>query len=215
MDPNVMFHRILRLVKLDTTVFDEVRDDDKELIPAILVAVISTLLSAIGAWLYLVLKAPDGVDVDLGNVLIKEILLGSVFSLVLWGVWVGAVYVVLVQFFKEQADIQSLARTMGYAAFPLSLSVLMFITPLSLGICVTAMVIWFVMSTYAIQATTSASSDHVVMANAAGFLIFAAVLSFLADQSGMAPGIWIFSGDAIGEGEFFELNLGGLENLFK
>ena len=215
MDPNVMINRIVRLAKLDTTVFDEVRDDEKELIPAIIVAVVSTLLSAIGAWFYLMFKAPNGVDVDFGNVVLKEILLGSIFSLVLWGVWVGIVYVVLVQFFKEQADIQSLLRTMGYAAFPLSLSLLMFITPLSLGICVTAMVLWFVMSTYAIQATTSASSDHVVMANAAGFLIFAVVLSFLADQSGMAPGIWIFAGDAIAEGEFYKVNLGGLENLFR
>jgi hypothetical protein len=215
MDPNKMVNRIVRLAKLDTTVFDEVRDDEKELIPAILVAVISTLLSAIGAWLYLMFKAPNGIDVAFGKVLTKEILLGSIFSLVLWGVWVGTVYVVLVQFFKEQADIQSLLRTMGYAAFPLSIALFMFITPLSLGICVTAMVVWFVMSTYAIQATTSASSDHVVMANAAGFLIFAVVLSFLADQSGMAPGIWIFSGNAIGEGGFYEVNLGGLENLFK
>src|SRR5512140_3875835 len=151
MDPNAILKRLVRLAKLDTTVFDEVRDDEKELIPAIAIAVIATLISAIGAWLYLILKAPSGIDVDFGKVFLKEILLGSIFSLVLWGVWVGTVYVVLVQFFKEQADIQSLVRTMGYAAFPLSIALFMFITPLSLGIGVTAMVLWFVMSTYAIQ----------------------------------------------------------------
>lgn len=215
MDPNVIVNRIVRLAKLDTTVFDEVRDDERELVPALIVAVISTLLSAIGAWLYLLLKAPDGIDIDFGNVFVKEILLGSIFSLVLWGVWVGVAYVVLVQFYREQADVQSLLRTMGYAAFPLSLSVLMLITPAGLGIGIAAMVLWFVMSTYAIQATTSASSDHVVMANAVGFLVFAVVLSFLADQSGMAPGVWIFSGDAVSEGEFYKVNLGGLEDLFK
>ncbi|KAA0224626.1 MAG: hypothetical protein HUU14_05505 [Dehalococcoidia bacterium] len=215
MDPNLVINRIVRLAKLDTTVFDEVRDDERELVPAIVVAVVSTIISAIGAWLYLLFKAPDGVEIDFGNVFVKEILLGSIFSIVLWGVWVGVAYVVLVQFYREQADMQSLLRTMGYAAFPLSLSILMLITPMGLGLGITAMVLWFVMSTYAIQATTSASSDHVVMANAVGFLVFAIVLSFLADQSGMAPGVWIFSGDAVGEGEFYKIDLGGLEDLFK
>ena len=45
MDPNVVINRLVRLAKLDTTVFDEVRDDANELIPAIVITVVSALLA--------------------------------------------------------------------------------------------------------------------------------------------------------------------------
>lgn len=206
MDPNVVLNRLKRLAMLDTTVFDEVRDDERELIPAIVIVAVSTILAALGAWFYLMVKAPSGISVDFGNVFVKEILLGSLFSIALWFAWVAVVYVLLVQVFKEQTDVQMLIRTMGYAAFPLSISILLFITGAALGVGLVAMVIWFVMSTYAIQSTTSASSDHVVMANAAGFAVFAIVLTFLGDQTGMAPGLFALSGDAMAEGEYFKLS---------
>ena len=45
MDPNAVLNKLIRLAKLDTTVFDEVRDDANELIPAMIVAAVSALLS--------------------------------------------------------------------------------------------------------------------------------------------------------------------------
>ena len=51
MDPNVILNKILRLARLDTTVFDEVRDDVNELIPAMIVAAVSALLAGLGATL--------------------------------------------------------------------------------------------------------------------------------------------------------------------
>jgi len=122
MDPNAILNRILRLARLDTTVFDEVRDDEKELIPALIVAGIAALLAGLGALLFFQVNfdtTPDGL-------FLRTFIMGSIFLAALYGAWVLIAYVVLVQVFKATADLQSLFRTMGYAAVPLALSLLMF-----------------------------------------------------------------------------------------
>ena len=204
MDPQVVFNRILRLARLDTTVFDEVRDDQRELLPAILIVAISALLAGIGVWLWLIFVKPSGLDVSHSDVIIKVWLLGTLFAVVLWAVWVAVTYVVLVQFYREQADLQQLLRTMGYAAFPFALSLLMLIPGLSFGIGLLAVVLWFVMSIYAVQVATTATSDRVIMATLAGFAVFAIVMSLIARESGLTTGVWVNSESmAIDEGEFF------------
>ena len=214
MDINAILNRVMRLARLDTTVFDEVRDDERELIPAIVIVAISSLLAGVGAWLWLLFVKPTGVDLDFGNVLLKIMLIGTIFAAVLWGVWVAITYVILVQVYKEQTDLMSLMRTMGYAAFPFSLSLLMFIPGLSFGIALAAIVLWFVMSTYAVQAASNASSDRVVMANAIGFIVFAVFMALIARESGLTTGVFVNAESrAISEGEYYKLDLGSLRDL--
>lgn len=214
MDINAILNRVMRLARLDTTVFDEVRDDERELIPAVVIVAISSLLAGVGAWLWLLFVKPAGVDLDFGNVLLKIMLIGTIFAVVLWGVWVAITYVILVQVYKEQTDLMSLMRTMGYAAFPFSLSLLMFIPGLSFGIALAAIVLWFVMSTYAVQAASNASSDRVVMANAIGFIVFAVFMALIARESGLTTGVFVNSESrAISEGEYYKLDLGSLRDL--
>ncbi len=55
MDPNAMMDRIVRLLRFDTSVFDEVKDDPNETIPAVIVALVSAFLAGLGALLYLYL----------------------------------------------------------------------------------------------------------------------------------------------------------------
>jgi hypothetical protein len=216
MDPNVIVNRITRLARLDTTVFDEVRDDEREIGPALIVVVLSALLAGIGAILWLLFVKPEGLDLDWGNAIVNILLLGTIFTLVLWGVWVAVTYVVLVQLYHQQLDIQALLRTMGYGAFPLALSLLMFIPGLSFGIAVAALVLWFVMSIYAVQAATNASSNEVVMSSAIGFIVFAVVLALIARSTGMATGAFVNSESrAVGEGEYYEVaDIGDISDLF-
>ncbi len=224
MDPNVMLLRLKRLARLDTTVFDEVRDDARELIPSLLVVVVSSLLAGVGAWLWLALVGHEGLKIDFGNVFIKIILVGTIFNVVLWGFWVAVTYAVLTGYFKEQCDIQALFRTMGYAAFPLALTFFMLIPGISFGIGLAALVLWFVMSIYAVQSTTSAHSDHVIMSNALGFAVFAIIMAFMARSSGITTGVFVntensFSAGhgALIKGEYYKvdtgsINLGGVRN---
>ena len=214
MDPNLILKRLGRLARLDTTVFDEVRDDSRELLPAIAIVVISSLLAGIGAWLWLALVGHEGLKIDFGNVFLKIILVGTIFNVVLWGFWVAVTYAVLTGYYHEQCDIQSLIRTMGYAAFPMSLTFFMLLPWLSFGVALAAMVLWFVMSIYAVQSTTSAHSDHVIISNALGFAVFAIIMAFMARTSGITTGIFVntensFSSGhgAIAKGEYYKFDI--------
>lgn len=179
MDPNVVLNRVGRLARLDTTVFDEVKDDINETVPAIIVAIVSAFLAGLGAFLWGQV-VPDG-DFDSGFV--NAFLLGSIFLAVVYGVAALVVYVVLMQMYRVQADLQSLVRTMGYASVPLALSVLMFIPFLWPVFSLTSLALLFVMMIYAAQAATNADSKQVIVACIAGFAVMCLVLGFIALQA--------------------------------
>lgn len=174
MDPNLVINRILRLARLDTSVFDEVRDDAAELIPALVVAGISALLAGLGAFLFWEMN-----DYGLENTFLNSFILGAVFMAALYAVWILVTYVMLVQVFKAQSDPQSLFRTMGYAAFPLAASVLMFIPVLHPVFAIVPLGALLLLSVYAVQATTNADSSQVVMADLIGFAVFVLVLGIV------------------------------------
>jgi hypothetical protein len=179
MDPNAVINRILRLARLDTTVFDEVRDDVNELIPALIVAGVSALLAGLGAFLWWQFNfdpSPDGT-------FFRAFILGGLFMAGLYLVWVLIDYVMIVQVFKASADLQSLLRTMGYAGIPMALSVLMFIPVLYPAFALVPLGLLFVLSIYAVQSTTNADSTQVVLSNLVGFTVFVLVLGIVATSS--------------------------------
>ena len=184
----VLTSRLMRLVRLDTSVFDEVRLDASATIPSVAVAVVATFLAGLGGWIWWIMQDFG----DSGKVLMQSLILGSIFSIALWVVWLLIVYVLLTQVFKAQADIQQLARTMGMAAAPLAISVLMFIPVLDFGIGLASLALFFGLTTFAIQASTSASAGQVLVCNAAGFAIWAIVLTVLVGtDNAFAPGFFL------------------------
>ena len=184
MDPNLVMNRLMRLVRFDTTVFDDVRDDVRELIPALAVAGVASLLAGLGAALFFVVNYDDVYRPD--NPWLNNFILGGIFMAALYGVWVLIAYVIIVQVYKGSASFQSLFRTMGYAAWPLGLGLLMFIPVLYPMVAIVSVVLLFVMSIYALQAVTNADSTQVVMANLAGLAVFSLVLSIVAFSSDTA-----------------------------
>lgn len=179
MDPNLILNKIVRLAKLDTTVFDEVRDDVNELIPALIVAGVSALLAGLGTFLWWQFNfdaTPDGL-------FFRGFIMGSIFLAALYFVWILIAYVLLVQVYKASADLQALIRTMGYAALPLALGVLAFIPVLYPVFAIVPLALLFVMSIYAVQAVTNADSTQVVMANLIGFTVMVLVLGIIATSS--------------------------------
>ena len=188
LDFAILANRLRRLLLLDTTVFDEVRQDPAATLPAVFVVITSTVLAGIGGWLWWLMQGfPDG-----GQVLFESVVLGSIFSVALWIVWLLVAYVILTQIFREDADWQQMLRTMGMAAAPLSLSVLMFIPGISFGVGLASVALFFGLTTIAIQSTTAAGPAHVLIANLAGFAIWAIVLGLLVtSESFLAPGIFL------------------------
>ena len=185
MDPNVVINRLVRLAKLDTTVFDEVRDDANELIPAVVITVVSALLAGLGALLFWSVVASGTPD----RVFVNQVIFGSIFMAVMYGVAVLVVYVVMVQMFKVQVELYALARTMGYASFPLAACILMFIPILWPVFAIVPLALLLVTTIYAVQSATSAESNQVVIASLIGFAVFVLVLGVIATTSdaGKAP----------------------------
>lgn len=189
LDLSVLSARLLRLFRLDTTVFDEVRRDPSATLPAVVVVLLSTLLAGIGGWMWWVVKGYG----DNGKVFFHSVLLGSVFSFALWIVWLLVAWVILTQVFREDADWQEMLRTMGMAAVPLGISVAMFIPGVDLGIALASIALFFGLNTIAIQATTTANAARVLVANLSGFAVWAIVLGLLVtDSNYFAPGIFLF-----------------------
>lgn len=179
MDPNVIINRVLRLARLDTTVFDEVRDDAQELIPALIVLGVSSLLAGLGGMLYWEIV----VDSSQENALLNAFILGSIFFAVMYVVGALVIYVMLAQMFKVSADLQSLLRTLGYASIPFGLSVLMFLPVLWPLFALVPLALLLVMMIYAVQSATTADSNQVVMATGAGFAVMVLILGVIALQS--------------------------------
>ena len=210
LDFAVLSDRLQRLVRLDTSVFDEVRHDASATVPAVLVATVSTLLAGVGGWLWWLLQDyPDS-----GKVLVQSVILGTVFSVALWIVWLLVAWVILTQLFREEADWQQILRTMGMAAIPLALSVAMFIPGIDLGVGLASIALFFGLTTIAIQSTTTANPAHVLVANLAGFAVWAIVLGLLVTSTNfLAPGVFLFDASSEALSELQDLggiNLGDL-----
>ena len=188
LDFAILVDRLRRLLLLDTSVFDEVRHDPAATLPAVFVVTASTALAGLGGWLWwLTQDLPNS-----GQVFRESVILGSVFSVSLWIVWLLVAYVILTQLFREDADWQQMLRTMGMAAAPLSLSLAMFIPGISFGVGLASVALFFGLTTIAIQSTTAAGPAHVLIANLAGFAIWAIVLGLLVtSESYLAPGIFL------------------------
>jgi len=191
MDVNSLVQRLRRLVTLDTSVLDEVRDDASATIPAAVVVAVATLLTGIGGWLWYQTQdySPNG-----GEFFWKSAIVGSVLAVVLWGVWVGITYVMLGQVFRARADLNQLVRVMGFAAAPLALGILVFIPQLDYGIGLTSLALLFGLTQLAVQSATDASPGRVLAATGAGFAVWAIVLElFVTATSPYAPGIFVFA----------------------
>ena len=189
MDLGILGDRLRRLLRLDTSVFDEVRQDPAATTPAVFVVVASTLLSGVGGWMWWLIKDYG----DNGKVLVQSVFFGSIFSVALWIVWLLVAWVILTQLFREEADWQQMLRTMGMAAAPLALSVGMFIPGIDLGVALASVALFFGLTTIAIQSVTPADPARVLVANLAGFAVWAIVLGLLVNKdSFLAPGIFLF-----------------------
>ena len=180
MDINAVIEKVMRLARLDTTVFDDVRDDQQELVPALIVAGVSFLLAGFGAFMWWTVIP----DFEPDSTFLNTVILGTIFAIVLYGVAALAVYVVMAQMYRVTVDLQSLVRTMGYAAAPMALSLLMLIPiiwPL-FGLVPLALLFWTM--TQAVRSATNAEENHAAMATLIGFSVMVVVLGLISLSAG-------------------------------
>lgn len=192
-DVRLIARRLRRLSRLDPAVFREVRDDPMQTLAATLVVFAAILLSALGGWLWLVLET-DGLST--GRILVREVVLGTIFGLAVWALWVIGAHVMLQSVFRRPAPGSRLLRTMGYAAFPAAGSLLMVVPALGFAVGLLTAIAWFAASNAAIESVApEATRKEVLVANLTGFSLFVVVMSVLADAAGIAPGFFVRAAD--------------------
>jgi hypothetical protein len=191
LDIGILADRLQRLIRLDTSVFQEVRQDAAATIPAVFVLAVSTFLAGIGGWLWWAFN--DYGDIEgAATVFAESVLVGGFFSIVLWLLWLGVTWAILTQIFREEAHWQEMLRTMGMASAPLAISVAIFIPGLDFGIGLTSIALFFGLTTIAVQAVTPAGQARVLVANVAGFAVWAVLLGlFSTAETFLAPGIFL------------------------
>jgi hypothetical protein len=196
-----------RLAYLDTRVFEDVRSNPSATLAGLFFVAAASFLSGIGGFLWWMMRDYGGN----GDIFLHSAVIGSLIAVVLWGLaWLGIVYVILTQIFRERAYLEQLLRVMGLAATPLALSIFMFIPWVSFAIGIASLALAFGLTSIAIQSVTTAGPARVLVANLCGFAVWAAVLTLLStatvsDVKPHAPGVFLFNTTASISSDFLEL----------
>jgi len=196
--------RIRRLGVLDLSVLDEVGTDPRATLPSLAIAGGSMLMLGVGGWLWWIASGLG----DSRTVLIKSVLIGSLFSLALWLAWLLVVYIVLHRLTDVTINVERLVRAAGMASAPLALGLLMAVPMISFGVGLVAVGTWALTTQAAIERATG---RPVVIANAAGFAVWAIAMSLLATSTNqIAPGPFLAESiwDAVTTFDYAEVALG-------
>lgn len=190
MSPSLIrtIQRLRRFASVDLDVLDEVRRDREALVPSLAVAAGAVLLFGLGGWLWWWRSDfPDA-----GQILWQSVLLGSLFALGLWLAWLLVVVAVLQRVARTVVPVEELVRTAGFAVAPLGLGFFMVVPGISFAVGLIAVGALVVAMQAAIEAATTADRGSAVVANLAGFAVWAGVLSLLATgDDPLAPGIFL------------------------
>jgi len=186
-----------RLLRLDLTVFDEIRSDPSATPGAIIVVAAASVMAGIGSWLWAVQTR----GVEGGEVFLKSLVVGSILQTLAWFIWVYLVFQVLARGYGARADIFELIRTMGFAFAPVGLSILIAISGFTVPFGVISLTGAVLLTHFAIQSSSSAEPQQALVANFVGFLFFAVVMGILANIAetdsvgGLSPGLFFFDLD--------------------
>jgi len=189
-----------RLLRLDLSVFDEIRGESSATLGALIVVFGASLFAGLGSWLW-ALQSSNLRGVDGTEVFIKSLLLGSIIQTMVWFLWVYLTYQILVRAYGVRTGFADLARVMGFAFAPVALNILIAITGLAVPFGVIAFTLAVLLTNIAIQHASDAEAREAIVANISGFAAFAVIMGLFANIAevgtfgGLAPGIFFFSLD--------------------
>ena len=188
-NPTAAIGYLQRLLRLDTSIFRDARDDPGALIPSIVVVAVSLVLASLGSFLWAQFKIGDLFNA--GQFLLKSVLFGTLFGVALWAAWIAIAATLLSNVFKQRAAILPLLGSLGFAMLPMALGFLALIDVLHIALGVAAVAASAMLTQVGLQEATDAPPGQVFAANLAGFLVFAVVLGFLGQgDSQLAPGVF-------------------------
>jgi hypothetical protein len=119
----MMFERVIRVFKLDRTVFEEVEHDESATMQAAIIVAIVAALSVVGTLLQLLFNLIRGTRPELGATLLN-LVVTFVVAFVNWGIWSAVTYFVGTKLFNGKATLGEMLRVIGFAYAPRMLSVI-------------------------------------------------------------------------------------------
>lgn len=193
--------RMVGAASFNPDAYEDLRDNPAATVYAVGVVILSTLLAALGGFLWARFAAspPPIFDVDIRHFLRNSVLFGSVFQVALWFVWVGLTWFFLRQiFFVTDVTFQALVRTMGFAFVPMAFQILIVFPVLEFPVGMFAVGATAACSVLAVRAASGASPGQALISTLAGFFIFVLALGMLGNSdTDLAPGIFALDPNAI------------------
>lgn len=189
---------LIRLFKLDFSVFDDVRNEHTATASAILIVLGAGIIAGLGSWGW-ALQYSEYEGLDPAPVFLKTVVAGSLIQLVIWFGWVYIAYLLTSRGFGASVNFQQLVRTMGLAFAPVALGILVAIAPLAVPFGVFSLAITFLFTNIAIEQASDLNTRESMLANLAGFAVFLIFMGAAANIAkagafgGLAPGILFFS----------------------
>jgi|GEM_PF-1763672 len=191
-----LMSRVMRLLRLDTSVFDEVYRDTNATIPVAVLVAALLFISGIGGYFYIDgLISFDRYDLiahSAGAFFLRSMIFGTIFGVLMWLAWSGVTMLLLNQLTPTKADFLGIARVIGLAFLPLLLSLLMIVNDFFIGLS------WIVLAGIAALAVIGVLEAVDVKPGPAwlvtlgGFAVFVIVMTFLGHGfRDLAPGFFV------------------------
>ena len=186
--------RLSRILRLDASVFAELRADSSATPFSLAVAAAAIFLMGLGGYLWVAIEfEPEG------EVFWKSVLAGGLIAFIAWLGWMVAAYFVLANVYREAVRPDEVIRIGGAAAAPLALSFFMFIPGINFGVAVLSVVLWAVYTVLALSAGLGIAVQRAAVASLAGFALWMLVMPLIVSADNpLGPGLLLF--DSIKDG---------------
>jgi len=155
---NQIVSRLVRVIKLDKTVFSEIEHDEAANTEAAIVVIAAAFLAAVGT------------GISSGSVVafLVRLIIGP---LVGWLLWSWVTMFVGTRFFGGEADFWEMARTLGYANAPSALGLFAFIPCAGLLVGLEAWGLSLIVGYFAVQEALDLPTDKTILTIVIGWVI--------------------------------------------
>jgi len=165
-----MIARIVRVVKLDATVYEEIEHDESANVEAAIIVGVASVLSALGSAIA-VWVAGGRFGAGIGSFFIR-LILGVGLN---WLLWSYVTMLVGTKLFGGEATFFEMARTLGYANAPMVLGILAAIPCLGPIVGIVAWVLSLVAGFFAVREALDLPTDKTIITIVIGWVIVLAV----------------------------------------
>jgi hypothetical protein len=175
---------------MDASAFEEIRDDTSFTPFAAGLAAVAIVVAGFGAWLFadtVQSYTPDGWFVD-------TVILGSLFTALLWLAGVAVMYLVLTQAHAVTVSPDALLRVCAVGFLPYALGVLVFIPEVGFGLALLSVALAYLSTSFGLSSAFGISSARAGITALAGFAVLGLILPLIGEwpDNNYATGIFVY-----------------------